>query len=622
MFCRGRRGRSRDRHTEKPEDKFKGSYTEGVALNKEESDDEILDIEVPDEEEDEEAIIERRRKEREALLKRLQGQTEDDNTKDSLMNDPAKDLPIFGVDKPLPHIEDSMDGLSSPSHGPPPPLRKPRESSSPEVNTRAVNAGNNSDEDSEKAWQRHCLEQGVEGNYNSSISDGSPDSLHPESSSKMRPSKSPSHSPDGSRSSSTSSSSSSSSSGDSSSSQSPSESKKGISNNKNYEKDNRSRSPVNKEDERKKKRSVITPGDDYKKDGKGLKRHAFDKDEKERYSRHSQSPDKDGYKVKSKRESKRSPSPTTERRKGKKNHSRSPTPTKEIRKSKKDKNYSSSPSRESKKNRKVYSRSRSPSPSKDKRKSKKYSSPSPSKDNDDYYYKKNKRYSPSREKKRGKNRSSRSPSDESREYYSKKNKKRESTRSQSPYEKHKSSSTQSSSKDKAEKGSSKRHRSTTPEKYDTKDTSVVRKKKSKWDQENTTMNSARASSVSSVDTPVTMSKGQKTNMSDVFDIDDAIINTNCQAGDTAASQDEKETKDEPKVEENKTAAKKTGFDIFAENSDMFSAEYNSPSTVAAKATAGYENPMLTDNWDDAEGYYRVRIGEMLDKRYDVYGFTG
>ena len=27
-----------------------------------------------------------------------------------------------------------------------------------------------------------------------------------------------------------------------------------------------------------------------------------------------------------------------------------------------------------------------------------------------------------------------------------------------------------------------------------------------------------------------------------------------------------------------------------------------------------ENPNLTDNWDDAEGYYRVRIGEVLDSR--------
>lgn len=35
-----------------------------------------------------------------------------------------------------------------------------------------------------------------------------------------------------------------------------------------------------------------------------------------------------------------------------------------------------------------------------------------------------------------------------------------------------------------------------------------------------------------------------------------------------------------------------------------------------------ENPSLTDNWDDAEGYYRVRIGETMDSRYTVYGYTG
>lgn len=36
----------------------------------------------------------------------------------------------------------------------------------------------------------------------------------------------------------------------------------------------------------------------------------------------------------------------------------------------------------------------------------------------------------------------------------------------------------------------------------------------------------------------------------------------------------------------------------------------------------HDNPALTDNWDDAEGYYRVRIGEILDNRYVVSGFTG
>lgn len=65
------------------------------------------------------------------------------------------------------------------------------------------------------------------------------------------------------------------------------------------------------------------------------------------------------------------------------------------------------------------------------------------------------------------------------------------------------------------------------------------------------------------------------------------------------------------------------------------------------SASGQENPNLTDNWDDAEGYYRkfpfskkiysklllllllkpslfigVRIGEVLDTRYTVYGYTG
>ena len=33
---------------------------------------------------------------------------------------------------------------------------------------------------------------------------------------------------------------------------------------------------------------------------------------------------------------------------------------------------------------------------------------------------------------------------------------------------------------------------------------------------------------------------------------------------------------------------------------------------AADMTAG-----LSDNWDDAEGYYRAAMGEVLDGRYEV-----
>lgn len=44
--------------------------------------------------------------------------------------------------------------------------------------------------------------------------------------------------------------------------------------------------------------------------------------------------------------------------------------------------------------------------------------------------------------------------------------------------------------------------------------------------------------------------------------------------------------------------------------------------MVAKNRQLHENPALTDNWDDAEGYYRVRIGETLDGRYLVSNYTG
>merc|ERR1711884_213681 len=57
-------------------------------------------------------------------------------------------------------------------------------------------------------------------------------------------------------------------------------------------------------------------------------------------------------------------------------------------------------------------------------------------------------------------------------------------------------------------------------------------------------------------------------------------------------------------------------DMFSE--DMFADDYSSPTSMQKMtAESGKENPTLTDNWDDAEGYYRVRIGEVMDTRYSV-----
>ena len=60
--------------------------------------------------------------------------------------------------------------------------------------------------------------------------------------------------------------------------------------------------------------------------------------------------------------------------------------------------------------------------------------------------------------------------------------------------------------------------------------------------------------------------------------------------------------------------------MFAENDDSVALKSNVDSNgLNMQANA---NPNLTDNWDDAEGYYRVQTGETLDQRYNVFGYTG
>ncbi|KAJ8736906.1 hypothetical protein PYW07_000177 [Mythimna separata] len=61
------------------------------------------------------------------------------------------------------------------------------------------------------------------------------------------------------------------------------------------------------------------------------------------------------------------------------------------------------------------------------------------------------------------------------------------------------------------------------------------------------------------------------------------------------------------------------WDMFA---DQDFGSVDTPTAGKPKSKNAVDNPSLTDNWDDAEGYYRVRIGEMLDNRYTVYGYTG
>lgn len=69
----------------------------------------------------------------------------------------------------------------------------------------------------------------------------------------------------------------------------------------------------------------------------------------------------------------------------------------------------------------------------------------------------------------------------------------------------------------------------------------------------------------------------------------------------------------------KETTKKNEWDMFAEQD--IESNLDSPNAFVNNIV-NHENPALTDNWDDAEGYYKVRIGEILDNRYTVAGLTG
>ncbi|KAJ3024319.1 UNVERIFIED_CONTAM: U4/U6 small nuclear ribonucleoprotein prp4 [Siphonaria sp. JEL0065] len=74
------------------------------------------------------------------------------------------------------------------------------------------------------------------------------------------------------------------------------------------------------------------------------------------------------------------------------------------------------------------------------------------------------------------------------------------------------------------------------------------------------------------------------------------------------------------------------FDMFADV-DMFAADTDAAGVTAlargpthilesAVVVRSSDNPNLTDNWDDPEGYYRIILGEVLDNRYHVYQILG
>jgi serine/threonine-protein kinase PRP4 len=74
------------------------------------------------------------------------------------------------------------------------------------------------------------------------------------------------------------------------------------------------------------------------------------------------------------------------------------------------------------------------------------------------------------------------------------------------------------------------------------------------------------------------------------------------------------------------APKTDTFDMFADDDDMFAEESNHAQPPPASAATGLQGKELDvnmlDNWDDAEGYYSIRLGELINGRYHVQQTLG
>lgn len=68
---------------------------------------------------------------------------------------------------------------------------------------------------------------------------------------------------------------------------------------------------------------------------------------------------------------------------------------------------------------------------------------------------------------------------------------------------------------------------------------------------------------------------------------------------------------------------KKHFDMFAEDEDYNHEHLHAvDGKIVRRSNDGAENPHLIDNWDDAEGYYKIQIGETISNQYSIYSSTG
>ncbi|XP_075981558.1 serine/threonine-protein kinase PRP4 homolog [Anticarsia gemmatalis] len=86
-----------------------------------------------------------------------------------------------------------------------------------------------------------------------------------------------------------------------------------------------------------------------------------------------------------------------------------------------------------------------------------------------------------------------------------------------------------------------------------------------------------------------------------------------------------ETKVDDKSDENKTIQATQNQQSSKEVTDMFSEKDEFVSKVEADSVTQGSNDAnlnLTDNWDDPEGYYNIRVGDIIHKKYTIKGILG
>ncbi|CAH1780416.1 unnamed protein product [Owenia fusiformis] len=567
-----RRSRSRDRNR-KPEDIFKGSLSEGLKLHESDSDDNLEDIELPLDEEDEEALIEQRRKQREELLMKL------------APKEPTPPSTPPPVDPGLDIFDKSEDADKATDN-----VKENQEQDTSEQEQEYDNEDNLKEPEipeTEKEEEEPEMDESSEDSSDSS-EDSASDSSNSSDDSDDSEEESDSDS-------------------DNELTKLAKRSDKKIS--KVEQKAYNDEDLINyakalyKDDKQGKYEDEITRDkrsssrDKYSREkSEGSNKAKYEKDDNRR-DRNKRDSSHEYESLRSKDES------SNKRNKDKRDSSRDRDRNSrdKYRDSRRDRRNSSRDRYDSKRDRRDSSRDRYDS--KRDRSRDRYDSKRDRRDSSRDRYESNRdrrdssrdRYDSKRDRSRDRYDSKRDRRD-SRDRYDSKRDKRDSSR-----EKHSSSKDRDSSKRKSKWDNDSKDRSLSVDKTQEDQSNDTDEDKEPTESE---------MSVSPAPNSDLKADGATNDISlDGSDFEKAVQEKLAQIPDQKNTQQKKE----------KTAT--GGFDMFAEV-DTFDENTNSPNAFTKYRGGAVENPALTDNWDDSDGYYRVRIGEVLDKRYTVFGFTG